>query len=241
MSKVSIFLSFCVLSNVFADEKGEGSPKHKSKRPDKARAVEFLKHYDLDSDGKVSREEFAKGERAGKLLEEVRNKLFNRLDKNSDGFITVRELKPDSDDRHGRFFAKADEDKDGRVSREEFVKNPPFAQADPERLNKMFDRMDRNSDGFLDGKDRAPGGGRKRPPGDRRPPRIEFEKLDLDQDGAISWPEFQKSPKPRPIGEEDLRQHFDKIDADSNGKLSAEEVKKHQGRKMKPRRPEPKK
>ncbi len=233
----SIFLLTSLFSSAIPQEKAGGEPKQKGKRPDLARAADFFKQLDLDSDGRISRDEFAKGKRVAQLPVEDRTKLFDRLDKNDDGFLTGRELSPAPRDRHGQFLEKADKDKDGRVSREEFIANPPFAQADPERLNKMFDRMDRNSDGFLDGKDHGPGGGRK------RPPRIDFGKWDLDKDGAISWEEFQKSPAIRHFTDKERRQQFDKIDVDDDGKLTAGEFKKLFEKRFqrKPRRPEPKK
>lgn len=235
--KTSIILLTSLFSSAIAQEKGEREHKHKGKRPDQARAAEFLKQLDLDSDGKVSREEFAKGKRAAQLPQEARTKIFDRLDKNDDGFITERELKPAQGDRHGRFLAKADKDKDGRISREEFIANPPFAQADQERLNKMFDRMDGNSDGFLDRKDHGAAGGRK------RPPRMDFKKLDSNQDGSVNWQEFKKAPVTRSTPEKERREQFNRIDSNKDGKLDAGELKSHLEKRSqrKPRRPEPKK
>lgn len=241
--KTPIILLTCLLSSAIAQEKGEREHKHKGKRPDQARATEFLKQLDSDSDGKVSRWEFAKGKRVAQLPEEARTKIFDRLDKNDDGFIMARELKPAQGDRHGRFLVKSDKDKDGRISREEFIANPPFAQADPERLNKMFDRMDENLDGFLDRKDHVPVGGRKRPLGDKRPPRLELKKLDLDENGSVNWQEFKKAAAARSVPEKERRQQFDRIDDDDNGKLDEGELKNYLEKrpKRKPRRPEPKK
>ena len=104
---------------------------------------------------------------------------------------------------------------------------PPSSQADPERLKKMFDRMDQNSDGFLDRKDQGPSGGRKRASGDKRSPRMDFLKLDLNQDGVVSREEFQKYPEHQPLSEQERLQRFERIDGDRNGKLSASEVRKH--------------
>lgn len=241
--QTSIILLISLFSPAIAEKKGEGGPKQKKNRPEQARAAEFFKQLDLDSDAKVSREEFAKGKRASQLPEEACTKIFDRLDKNNDGFITGWEIKGASGDWPKRYLTRADKDKNGRVSREEFMATPPSSQADPERLKKMFDRMDRNSDGFLDRKDHGSSGSRKRPLGERRLPKMHFEKLDLDQDGNLSRKEFQNSPGNDLIPEKERRRRFEKIDEDTNGKLSASELKKHFEKRVetKPRRSNPKK
>ena len=239
----SIILLISLFSSAIAEKEGEGGPKQKKRRSDQARAADFFKQLDLDSDAKVSREEFAKGKRASQLPAEARIKIFDRLDKNNDGVITARGFKGASGDWPKRYLTRADKDKNGRVSHDEFMATPPSSKADLERLKKMFDRMDRNSDGFLDRKDQAPNGGRKRAPGEKRSPRIDFSKLDLNQDGAVSREEFHKHPGHQLIPEQERRQRFERIDEDENGKLSASELRKHFEKlsERKPRRSNPKK
>ena len=241
--QTTIILLISLFSAAIAQEKGEGGPKQKKRRPDQARAADFFKQLDLDSDAKISREEFAKGKRASQLPAEARIKIFDRLDKNNDGFITAREFKGASGDWPKRYLTRADKDKNGRVSHDEFMATPPSSQADPERLKKMFDRMDQNSDGFLDRKDQGLSGGRKRASGDKRSPRMDFSKLDLNQDGAVSREEFQKYSGHQPLPEQERRQRFERIDGDGNGKLSASEGRMHfeKWSERKPRRPTPKK
>ncbi|MDB4636817.1 hypothetical protein OAE60_02890, partial [Akkermansiaceae bacterium] len=96
--QTTIILLISLFSAAIAQEKGEGGPKQKKRRPDQARAADFFKQLDLDSDAKISREEFAKGKRASQLPAEARIKIFDRLDKNNDGFITAREFKGASGD-----------------------------------------------------------------------------------------------------------------------------------------------
>ena len=241
--QTSIILFISVCSAAIAHEKGEGGSKQKKRRPDQARSADFFKQLDLDSNAKISREEFSKGKRASELPAEAQVKIFDRLDKNNDGFITTQEFKGGSSVWPKRYLTKADKDKNGRVSHDEFMATPPSSQADPKRLKKMFDRMDRNSDGFLDRKDQVSSGGRKRSPGEKWQPRMEFSKLDLNQDGAVSREEFQKHPGNQPIAEQERRQRFERIDEDENGKLSANELKRHfeKWSERKPRRPTPKK
>ena len=89
--QTSIILLISLSSAAIAQEKSEGGPKRKKGRADHARATDFFKQLDLDSDAKVSREEFAKGKRASQLPAEARLKIFDRLDKNNDGFIISEE------------------------------------------------------------------------------------------------------------------------------------------------------
>jgi Ca2+-binding EF-hand superfamily protein len=148
--------------------------ERRGKKPPVPGLGDFVKYHDRNGDGKVSPEEFAGGERAARLSEEARGKIFERLDKDGDGFITSKELKPRGRGPGAAFLKKADSDGDGRISRAEFLADPPFKKVDQERLNRMFDRMDQNKDGFIDKKDLEEGRGRGRPPGGR-PPWVNFK------------------------------------------------------------------
>lgn len=72
---------------------------------------------------------------------------LRKLDKNKDGNITREEIggpqrSPGGGPTRGggNFFKELDKDGDGKVSKEEA----------PERMKERFDRIDRNSDGFID-------------------------------------------------------------------------------------------
>ena len=99
-------------------------------------------------------------------------------------------------------FAELDTDADGSVTREEFIAS----------RGKMFEKRDRNSDGYLDkadvGKRAARRGGE----------RIEqmLEHLDVDKDGRVSRNEFVNEDAPL----------FTRADQDSNGVLDAAEIEK---------------
>ncbi|WLD10672.1 EF-hand domain-containing protein [Planctellipticum variicoloris] len=153
------------------------------------RAPRFLQKLDADGDGRLSKSEFAKAP-----------DLFADLDENGDGQLEPRELmgpppegmgpgtalggrrpaagRPEMEGRRpegdrpgtpqagrpdGQFFARLDKDGDGKLSKDEA----------PERMQKNFDQLDRNSDGFVDREELAssfrqgrPGG---RPPAEGQP------------------------------------------------------------------------
>lgn len=229
-------LCFVASSFVFAQEPGK--PPGRGPRPQKPPApsfADFLKYHDRNGDGKVSADEFATGERVARLSTEAREKLFARLDKDKNGFITEKELKMDGRGPGSTFFKKADADGDGRVSREEFLANPPFKRAPQERLVKLFERMDQNKDGYLDRKDqeasrgrnRRPGGG----PGGGHPRWMNPKDLDSNKDGGVDWEEFQKAPLFERLPEDRRRALFDRLDVDDDGKLTPGEMREHMRRK----------
>jgi len=118
----------------------------------------FIQNFDQDKDGKVSKEEFRGSDRA-----------FNRFDRNQDGYIDETEVPkgpptqgqkagpptqgqkagpppqgqkagpPPQGARGGGFIQDFDQDKDGKLSREEFRGS-----------DQGFNRLDRNRDGFVD-------------------------------------------------------------------------------------------
>jgi Ca2+-binding EF-hand superfamily protein len=118
------------------------------------------------------------------------DKLFDRLDKNKDGFID----KDEAPEKFKERFDKLDTNNDGKISKEEFKQ--AMAARQRRQGNKggqpqpgagngdaLFERLDKNKDGFLD-KDEAT---------DRLKER--FDKLDTNKDGKISKEEFQQALK----------------------------------------------
>lgn len=77
--------------------------------------------------------------------------------------IAVGEPRPDHPRGPAEFLTKADANKDGKVSKEEFI------SASAERAQTFFSRMDKNGDGFLT-EDEAPKA-RHMPPRPPEPPR----------------------------------------------------------------------
>ena len=173
----------------------------------------FMKSYDRDMDGKISYKEFASAEKTRNLRAEGKRRLFDHLDKNKDGNITRAEL-PKGAPHPAR---RGDENGDGKISFAEFCRNPRLKGVSDERLKVMFARMDLNQDGFLTHPDFARRGGGRAGAGD-------FEKLDLDGDGGLSFEEWRQSPHlKKGAPEEELRRRFEMLDRNKDKKLAPRE------------------
>ena len=180
---------------------------------------QMLRGLDADKDGAISFVEFSAGEKLVRHTEEQRKKLFDRLDKNHDGSIQRNEI-PRGGGMRERRHLPFDPSGDGKVSFEEFQKNPPLADLPLERKQEIFKKMDRNDDGFLDRKDGRPGGPGRRPHHGKMPP---FGKLDEDKDGSVSFEEFRKSPRVKDQNEEEQEDAFEKLDRNGNGAIEKDE------------------
>ncbi|MGL4370047.1 MAG: EF-hand domain-containing protein [Spirochaetota bacterium] len=105
---------------------------------------------DKDNDGKISAKEWSDN-----------SAQFKKLDKNSDGYLTDDEMRPEGGKGRGPKpegkadgkgpFAEMDKDNNGRISESEWTA----------AHKAMFTRMDKNSDGSLSEDEMRPGDGPK--------------------------------------------------------------------------------
>lgn len=138
----------------------EAFKAHRGERPDPAERFAKL---DADGDGKVTLEEMKdaatkrlaeRGKDGDKAERHVKfsEKYFEKLDADGDGAVTLEEMQAvkkkkhhgeradKKDGKRGDYFSRLDADGDGNVTKDEFL-----AGAD-----KMFEKLDRNSDGKLE-------------------------------------------------------------------------------------------
>jgi Ca2+-binding EF-hand superfamily protein len=105
-------------------------------QPGKPDLTQLLSKADANGDGVITKAEFA----------EARAKMFDRLDRNHDGYLSADDKprfslrKNGNGDRLQQMVLMLDKDGDGRVSRDEFVNNPGM----------LFERADTNHDGQVD-------------------------------------------------------------------------------------------
>jgi Ca2+-binding EF-hand superfamily protein len=167
---------------------------------------EAFRRADTNSDGKVSFDEI----RARRP--NLSQSAFDRMDTNGDGFLTgadrpeggraaTRGNEGESEARRQMLdkLMQSDSNADGQVSYDEIAAaKPGFARAD-------FDRLDRNSDGFVS---RADAPQQTRTPEDRpRPPR--------QSQGTRSMSDTQR---------EEFRARLQKADSNADGKVSFSEA-----------------
>jgi Ca2+-binding EF-hand superfamily protein len=214
--------AFATLPGLAADNDAE---KEKGKRPAggflKGNADEFLKRFDKNNDGTLTKDE----------LPEFLAGRFDRLDSNNDGKLDKGEVgkvvemlgqrfrppdakgRPEVQNVLNRMLEGMDTNKDGKLSKEE-------ARG---RVGENFAQFDANKDGFLDREEltralarmMAAGQG---PPGaaGRRGP--DFDSLDKDADGRLTRDELKGGP---------LADRFDDLDADGDGKITPREFESY--------------
>jgi Ca2+-binding EF-hand superfamily protein len=191
----------------------------------KTKVKDFLRQYDTNEDGKIDRAEF--------------KALFQRMDLNEDGAVDKNEMRAaalalskapasppatrrepeevhspaatEVQQRVDLLLKELDADRDGKISR---------AEAKGTKLALVFDRLDRNQDGFLDrsellrAADQLPPVAKAPEPGkaSELDLRLFFflKQFDTNQDGKLDWDEAQAM--------------FQRLDRNRDGTLDEQEL-----------------
>lgn len=205
-----------------AEEKRKNSSSDDERRKSRSEnhSAKFFKNLDFDEDGKVTREEFGKANRLEELDEKVKNQLFERLDKNSDGILTPNEIRSKGSkkppENFGNLLKQADKDSDQKITFEEFSAHPRFSKLKEIHQKHLFERMDRNENGVIDPKDHP----------ERNSSLKVLKDFDEDENGSLSLAEFLKTPHLERMPENMREKNFSRFDQDQNGEISIEELKK---------------
>jgi Ca2+-binding EF-hand superfamily protein len=196
--------------------------------PDQARGLfeRMLARADKDGDGAITKEELTaavnalKPAAAGKPGQLEPAKMFDYLDKNSDGKLSADEI-PEGRPLLAQVFKRGDKDGDGTLSREEFLatitalRNLQQQKPNGGQSNGGQPQDDPAKAGRPDGSNSPAGQRRTQANGQRVAKR--FAKMDADHDGKISQAEFAAVQN----------QRFEKIDSNGDGYLEPSEIRQH--------------
>lgn len=160
-----------------ADERPQRKGMRGHGRHGGPRHGEAFKTLDTDGDGKISRAEAAAQPRF--------SERFDTMDANKDGVIDRGDRDLRGKQRRDAWFAKADADKDGKLTRAEIdqadaARRIEFQQRAQARMDARFAAMDANRDGRLS-RDEVKDKGRF---------AERFDALDTNKDGALSKDEL---------------------------------------------------
>ena len=202
----------------------------KAKKPKAPPLAQLLKNADANGDQKLDLAEIH-----GKLPKFPETR-FATLDKNKDGFLDASEMpkgpKADANGAaHSAMHAKlkaADTDQDGKLSQAEYTAGFPNAPVE------HFAKLDRNSDGFVDQRDRdsadTPAPEKKMKKGDvkKKAGKIPADsaayvtkllaKHDADKDGKLTKAELETAKPGFP------ENNFAELDRNKDGVLSASDA-----------------
>jgi Ca2+-binding EF-hand superfamily protein len=185
---------------------------------------EIWKATDKDGDGSITAEELATLPRMQNVPLEKREKIFLRLDNDTDGKLSREELQKLIQQGGGfpmKRLWELDADRNSSITFEEF-KNGPVSQRLPvEKQQEMFERLDTNRDGVITKNDR-PNGQRPLAP---QSAHLGFPalKLDSNKDGALSFEEFRQGPRMKVLGEDQQEASFQALDANGDLKITVQD------------------
>ena len=118
--------------------------------------------------------------------------------------------------RGADMWKRVDKDQDGAISRDEFAQMERLAKLPEDKRAALFDRLDKNSDGQIDRTEMHQG----RPkPGQGRPDMPRIWELDKNQDGGVSFGEFQAGRMFSRLDPEKQKRMFSRLDTNGDGVL----------------------
>lgn len=147
-------------------------------------AGHFALKLDADKDGRISRAEAAAAPQFASR--------FDELDINKDGFIDRADHEARAGQRRDAWFAAADTDKDGKLSRAEIdaadaSRRAEFQQRHQTRGAERFSALDADKDGRISREE-----AKDHPHFQQR-----FDQIDANKDGYLSHDELQQAPRRR--------------------------------------------
>ena len=178
-------------------------------------------------EGGMTFEVFAKREKVKHLTPEKQRVLFDRIDKNRDGRLDLKETARSARYEGGivapvpwpKQVQKVDEDKDGRLTIQEFLMLPNYSNFTIWNAREAFAMMDVDDNGFLDEFEMQDARQKS-----QRTPNL--SRMDLDGDGKVDKAEFVQAPmiKKLPKGRQDFV--FDRLDKNKDGAIDGQDEAK---------------
>lgn len=167
----------------------------------------FVKRFDADNDGRISKDEFAK----------ARRERFAARDLDGDGRIGLEDMGPGMWQRFREWRERSRERQEGKEADRDADAGKAGEPDKGERrsfdlrrliggTDRRFNRMDKNGDGFVDAKDLEPAAAERVAFASKR----FLERFDADNDGKVTRDEFNRFAKER----------FASLDLDGDGRIS---------------------
>jgi Ca2+-binding EF-hand superfamily protein len=120
---------------------------------------------------------------------------------------------------------RADADRDGSISRDEFFALERIAKLPEEKRAKIFERLDKDRNGSLSKEELQQ---MRRGPGRRGFPKL--EELDADRSGGVDLDEFKASPFVQKLPPEEQEGLFKRLDTDGDGQITPKDRPPHPAR-----------
>jgi len=193
----------------------------------------LLRSGDQNKDGKLAADEFAsalagrpeksdspegkrpEGDRPDGDKPRRAERLFKRLDANSDGKVVIDEVPEERREMFAQLIKRGDKDGDGALSREEFLQASPDREKKPDGEQKKPD-AEKKPEGEQKPAVEAPSNAEKRPEGRPGAEQL-FRRMDRNSDGKVTADEVPEERR------EFIVRLIKRVDKDGDGAMTAEE------------------